>query len=73
MKKRPIERMLAIIVEEKSDLTKSHQYQYITKVLEKDNKDITYAEKLAVREALRELCTMCGLFYERLLMKVCQE
>lgn len=73
MKKRPIEKMLAIIIEEKSDLTRSHQYQYIIKVLEKENKDITYTEKLAVREALRVLCTVCGLSYERLLMKVCQE
>ena len=73
MNKRPIDKMLAIIVEEKSDLTRSHQYNYIMKVLEKESDAITYAEKLAVREALRVLCAVCGLSYDRLIMKVCQE
>lgn len=73
MNKRPIDKMLAIIAEEKSDLTRSHQYNYIMKVLEKKSDDITYAEKLAVREALRVLCAVCGLSYDRLIMKVCQE
>ena len=73
MNKRPINNMLAIIIEQKSDLTRSHQYNYIMKVLEKDNDAITYTEKLAVREALRVLCTVAGLSYERLLMRVCQE
>lgn len=73
MNKRPIDRMLTIIIEEKSDLTRSHQYSYIMKVLEKDNKDITYAEKLAVREALRVLCAVCGLSYDRLIMRVCRD
>ena len=73
MNKRPIDRMLTIIIEEKSDLTRSHQYSYIMKVLEKDNKDITYAEKLAVREALRVLCAVSGLSYDRLIMRVCRD
>lgn len=73
MTKRPINEMLTIIIEQKSDLTKSHQYNYIMKVLEKDNDAITYAEKLAVREALCVLCAVCGLSYERLLMRVCKE
>ena len=73
MNKRPINKMLAIIIEEKSDLTRSHQYKYIMKVLEKDNKDITYTEKLAVREALHVLCAVCGLSYDRLIMRVCQD
>ena len=73
MKKRPINKMLTIIIEEKSDLTRNHQYNYIMKVLEKDNKDITYTEKLAVREALRVLCAVCGLSYDRLIMRVCQD
>ena len=73
MNKRPINKMLAIIIEQKSDLTRSHQYSYIMQVLEKDNDAITYTEKLAVREALRVLCTMCGLSYDRLIMRVCQE
>ncbi len=72
MDKRPIDKMLAIIIEQKSDLTKSHQYNYIMKVLEKDNDVITYAEKLAVREALYVLCVVCGLSYESLLMGVCE-
>ena len=73
MNKRPINKMLAIIIEEKSDLTRSHQYNYFMKVLEKENDAITYAEKLAVREALHALCAVCGLSYDRLIMKVCKE
>lgn len=73
MKKRPIERMLTIIIEQKSDLTRTHQYQYIKKMLEKDTKDITYAQKLIIRDHLRSLCTVCGLSYDRLLMRVCQD
>ena len=73
MAKRPINKMLAVIIEQKSDLTRSHQYNYIMKVLEKDNEAITYTEKLAVREALRVLCTVAGLSYERLMMRVCKE
>ena len=72
MNKRPINKILAIILEEKSDLTRSHQYNYLMKVLEKDNEDITYTETLAVREALRVLCAVCGLSYDRLIMRVCK-
>jgi hypothetical protein len=51
----------------------SHQYKYIVMVLNKDNKDITYEEKMMVRDNLRVLCTVAGLSYERLLMRVCEE
>ena len=73
MNEKSINEMLAIITEQKGDLTKSHQYNYIMKVLEKDNDAITYAEKLAVREALCVLCVVCGLSYDRLIMEVCKE
>ena len=73
MNKRPINKMLATVVERKPSVQASHQYNYIMKVLEKDNDAITYAEKLAVREALRVLCAVCGLSYDRLIMKVCRE
>ena len=65
--------MLAIVIERKPSIQASHQYKYIMLVLNKDNESITYAEKLMVRDNLRVLCTVAGLSYERLLMKVCQE
>ena len=73
MNKRPINKMLALVVERKPTVQASHQYKYIMQVLSKDNKDISYAEKLMVRDNLRVLCTVAGLSYERLLLKVCQE
>ena len=77
MQKRPINDMLDIM-RERADATwpamyGTHQYKYIIMVLNKDNKDITYAEKMMVRDNLRVLCTVAGLSYERLLMRVCQE
>lgn len=68
--KKPINEILNIIIEQKNDLTKSQQYQYISKVLKKESKDITYPEKLAMREALRTLCVVAGLSYDRLILKV---
>lgn len=73
MNKRPINKMLAVVVERKPSVQTSHQYKYIMMVLSKDNKDITYTEKTLVRDNLRALCTVAGLSYERLLMRVCQE
>lgn len=73
MNKRPINKMLATVVERKPEVQASHQYKYIILVLSKDNEDISYAEKLMVRDNLRVLCTVAGLSYERLLMRVCQE
>ena len=72
MNKRPINKMLAIVVERKPSVQASHQYKYIMMVLDKDSKDITYAEKLMVRDNLRSLCAVAGLSYERLIMKVCK-
>lgn len=73
MNKRPINKMLTAVVERKPEVQESHQYKYIMRVLTKDNKDITYTEKLMVKDNLRELCAVTGLSYERLLMKVCKE
>ena len=72
MNKRPINKMLEIVVERKPSVQASHQYKYIMMVLSKDSKDITYAEKLMVRDNLRSLCVVAGLSYERLIMKVCK-
>ncbi len=73
MNKRPINKMLATIVECKPSVQASHQYKYIMMILDKDNKDITYTEKIMVRDNLRVLCTVVGLSYDRLLMRVCQD
>ena len=73
MNKRPINKMLATVVERKPDVQASHQYKYIMMVLDKDSKDITYTERLMVRENLRVLCKVAGLSYDRLLMRMCQE
>lgn len=73
MNKRPINKMLATVVERKPEVQASHQYKYIMLVLSKDNEDISYAEKLMVRDNLRVLCTVAGLSYDRLLMRVCQD
>lgn len=73
MNKRPINKMLSTVRELRPEVQASHQYKYIIMVLNKDNKDITYAEKLMVKDNLRVLCTVAGLSYERLLMRVCKE
>ena len=73
MNKRPINKMLATVVERKPEVQASHQYKYIMLVLSKDNENISYAEKLMVRDNLRVLCTVAGLSYDRLLMRVCKE
>ena len=73
MNKRPINKMLSTVRELKPEVQASHQYKYIMLVLNKDNKDITYEEKMMVRDNLRVLCTVVGLSYERLLMRVCKE
>ena len=73
MRKRPINKMLATIVEREPCVQASHQYRYIVLVLSKDNDSITYTEKMMVRDNLRTLCTVVGLSYERLLMRVCQD
>lgn len=73
MNKRPINKMLSTVRELKPEVQASHQYKYIIQVLNKDNKDITYAEKVMVRDNLRVLCRVAGLSYERLLMRVYQE
>ena len=73
MNKRPINKMLATVVERKPEVQASHQYKYIMLVLSKDSEDISYAEKLMVRDNLRVLCTVAGLSYDRLLMRVCQD
>ena len=73
MNKRPINKMLATVVERKPEVQASHQYKYIMLVLGKNNEDISYAEKLMVRDNLRVLCTVAGLSYDRLLMRMCQD
>lgn len=73
MKKRPINKILSAVVERKPEVQVSHQYRYIQEVLNKENDSITYEEKLRVRENLRVLCDVCGLCYERMVLKACQE
>lgn len=73
MNKRPINKILSTVRELMPEVQVSHQYKYIMLVLNKDNKDITYEEKMMVRDNLRVLCTVAGLSYERLLMRVCEE
>ena len=73
MNKRPINKMLSTVRELKPEVQASHQYKYIMMVLDKDSKDITYTERLMVRDNLRVLCKVAGLSYDRLLMRVCQE
>lgn len=73
MHKRPINDILALVVERKPEVQASHQYKYIMQVLAKSNDAITYTEKMMVRDNLRVLCTVCGLSYERLLMRVCKD
>ena len=70
MKKRPIEKMLDIIISKDESIIHSSSYQRVKKTLEKKTEELTYADKYALREELRSLCGACGLSYERLLLKV---
>lgn len=73
MKKRPIEKMLDIIIEKDESLARSHSYKWVRKTLEKKTEDLTYTDKYALREELRSLCAVCGLSYDRLLFRVHQD
>jgi hypothetical protein len=72
MNKRPINKMLELIVERKPELAQSTHYTSIINTLAKSNESISYAEKLKVRDNLRVLCVVSGLSYERLIMRVCK-
>lgn len=72
MNKRPINKILDIIVERKPSIKETYTYQETMDVLAKRNDCITYAEKMMVRDNLRMLCVLAGLSYERLVMKVCR-
>lgn len=72
MNKRPINKMLELIVERKPELTQSTHYISIINTLAKSNENISYTEKLEVRDNLRVLCVVSGLSYERLMMRVCK-
>lgn len=75
MNKRPVTKMLSIIEERATErwpaMYNLIQYKALKEILNKDAKDITYAEKEVVRDTLRALCLALGLDYYRLLKKVC--
>ena len=73
MKKRPIEKMLSLIVDCDVSVKNSPQYITIQQTLQKDVATITYAEKTQIRDDLRSLCRAVGLSYDRLLLRVMQE
>ena len=73
MKKRPVEKMLAVIVDRDASVKNSPQYTDIQKTLRKNVATITYAEKTQVRDNLRSLCRAVGLSYDRLLLGIMQE
>ena len=73
MKKRPVEKMLAVIVDRDASVKNSSQYTDIQKTLRKNVATITYAEKTQVRDNLRSLCRAVGLSYDRLLLGIMQE
>ena len=73
MNKRPINEILAIVVERKPSLVETCTYKETMDVLARRSECITYAEKMQVRDNLRILCILAGLSYERLVMKVCRK
>lgn len=73
MNKRPINEILAIVVERKPSLVETYPYKETMDVLARRSECITYAEKMQVRDNLRILCILAGLSYERLVMKVCRK
>lgn len=77
MQKTPINKMLSIIEERATErwpaMYNLIQYKALKEILNKDSKDITYAEREVVRETMRSLCLALGLDYYRLLKKVCQK
>lgn len=73
MNKRPINEILAIVVERKPSLVNTYTYKETMDVLARRSECITYAEKIQVRDNLRILCILAGLSYERLVMKVCRK
>lgn len=73
MNKRPINEILAIVVERKPSLVDTYTYKETMDVLARRSECITYAEKMQVRDNLRILCILADLSYERLVMKVCRK
>ena len=72
MNKRPIYQILDILVERKPSIKETYTYQETMDVLSHRVETITYTEKMMVRDNLRIMCVLCGLSYERLVMKVCR-
>lgn len=74
LNKRPVEKMLVIIRERADEkwpaLYQQKEYLRLIDILAKPTKEITYAEKVSVGDALRLLCLCLGLDYCRLLMRV---
>lgn len=73
MRKRPVEKMLALIIDCDATAKDSPQYTAIQQTLQKGAATITYAEKTQIRDDLRSLCRAVGLSYDRLLLGVMQE
>ena len=73
MNKRPIYQILDILVERKPSIKETRTYRETMDVLSHRVETITYAEKMMVRDNLRIMCVLCGLSYERLVMKVCRK
>jgi preprotein translocase subunit SecB len=73
MRKRPVEKMLALIIDCDATAKDSPQYIAIQKTLQKGVATITHAEKTQVRDDLRSLCRAVGLPYDRLLLRVMRE
>ena len=53
MKKRPIEKMLDIIISKDESIIRSSSYQRVKKALEKKTEDLTYADKYALMKAYK--------------------
>jgi hypothetical protein len=66
-----VKKILRLIAEANPSICQTYYYGYISRMVEKDGKTIAYAEKMYVKEGLRVLCSVSGLSYERLLLKVC--
>lgn len=74
LNKRPVEQMLVTIRERADEkwpaMYQQKEYAQLMDILAKPTEEITYAEKVSVRDALRMFCLYLGLDYCRLLMRV---
>ena len=69
MKKEVLAEMLNIISTKEPNLMSSPAYKEVQELMQKDPKEVSYAEKLKAQDRLEALCIVAGISYGRAIEK----